>query len=74
MKKVRSFLFQISDELFSAIDAARDGASRNGWLEREIWRLKSIKDGAEKAGVENPKRQTEGRGGDFRSKQAKESK
>lgn len=61
---MRKVLVELSDELLAAIDAARDGVPRNPWLERQLWRLKVVRDGAATAGVENPHRPLEGRGGD----------
>ena len=63
---MRKVLVEFTDELWAAIDAARGGAARNPWLERELWRLKSVRDGANKAGVEKPDRPIEGRGGNTR--------
>lgn len=59
MKKI---LFEVSEELKAAIDSAKGSAPRNPWLESELWRLKSIRDGAATAGVEKPDRPIEGRG------------
>lgn len=58
MRKV----LHLSDELIAAIDEARGDAAASNFVERELWKLKSIKDGAEAAGVENPKRPVDGRG------------
>ena len=55
-------LIQLSDELWTAIDAARGDVPRNGWLERELWRLGAIRDGAKQAGVSKPQRPLDGRG------------
>lgn len=55
-------LIELSEELWAAIDAARGASPRNGWLERELWRLGSIRDGARQAGVSKPKRPLDGRG------------
>ena len=63
---MRKVLVELTDELWSAIDAARGSAARNPWLERELWRLKSVRDGAKSAGVEKPNRPIEGRGGNTR--------
>jgi len=61
--KTKQFQFQITTQLWQAIDAARGDQPRCGWLEAQLWRMKSIKDGAEASGVENPKRPVERRGG-----------
>jgi len=55
-------LIELTDELWAAIDAARGGSPRNGWLERELWRLGSIRDGAKQSGVKKPQRPIDGRG------------
>lgn len=59
---MRKKLIELSDELWGAIDAARGDSPRNGWLERELWRLGSIRDGAKQAGVTKPQRPIDGRG------------
>lgn len=64
---MRKFLLEITEELHASIDVARGAAPRNPWLERELWKLKAIRDGAKIAGVENPRRPMEGRGGDMRT-------
>ena len=63
---MRKVLVALTDELLAAIDAARGTAARNPWLERELWKLKSVRDGAKAAGVEKPDRPIEGRGGNTR--------
>ena len=63
---MRKVLVELTDELWAAIDAARGGVARNPWLERELWRLKSVRDGAKATGVEKPDRPIEGRGGNTR--------
>jgi hypothetical protein len=65
---MRKVLVELTDELWAAIDAARGSVARNPWLERELWRLKSVRDGAIAAGVEKPDRPLEGRGGNTRGK------
>jgi hypothetical protein len=55
-------LIELSNELWAAIDAARGDSPRNGWLERELWRLKSVRDGARESGVTKPERAIDGRG------------
>lgn len=59
---MRKKLIELSDELWTAIDAARGESPRNGWLERELWRLGSVRDGAKDAGVSKPRRPIDGRG------------
>lgn len=59
-------LIELSDELWAAIDAARGDSPRNGWLEQELRKLHSVKQGAAAAGVDFPERPVDGRGGDRR--------
>lgn len=56
-------LLSLSPELIAALDAARGKAPFANWVEHELWRLKSTRDGAAEAGVENPGRPLETRGG-----------
>lgn len=63
---MRKVLVELTDELWAAIDASRGPVARNPWLERELWRLKSVRDGAKAAGVVKPDRPIEGRGGNTR--------
>lgn len=55
-------LVELTHELWSAIEAARGNAPRNPWLERQMWRLKSVRDAARGLGVEKPARPSDGRG------------
>lgn len=60
--KTKRTVLHLSCELVDAIDAARGDAPRSGWIESQLWKLKSVKDGADEAGVENPKRSVDKRG------------
>ncbi len=62
-------LFELSPELLAAIDSERGSSARNPWIEAQLWRLKAVRAGAEKAGVTNPQRPMDGRGGDQRKKE-----
>jgi len=59
---VKSLHVQISEELFAAIEAARGESPRNPFLEAVLWKVKTIRDGADAAGVAKPARPAEGRG------------
>jgi hypothetical protein len=48
--------------LFAAIEAARGESPRNPFLEAVLWKVKTIRDGADAAGVAKPARPAEGRG------------
>ena len=61
-------LIELTEELWAAIDAARGSVARNPWLERELWRLTSVREGAKAARVKKPDRPIEGRGGNTRGK------
>jgi len=67
---MKQISFQLTDELFAAINSASGDKPRNPWLESQLWRLKAIRDGASTAGVTNPQRPMEGRGGNRREKKA----
>ena len=55
-------ILHLSDELIAAIESARGDVPASSYVEQQLWRLKTIRDGAEVAGVENPKRPSDGRG------------
>ena len=59
---MKSLHVQISEELFAAIEAARGESPRNPFLEAVLWKVKTIRDGADAAGVEKPARPADGRG------------
>ena len=59
MKKV---LFQMSPELLKAIDAAKKGGARNPFMERVLWKVKSISSAASAMGLKQPHRPDDGRG------------
>jgi len=59
MKKV---LFQLSPELLKAIDAAKKDSARNPFMERELWKVKSITAAAAALGLTQPHRPDDGRG------------
>lgn len=58
MRKV----LHLSNELLAAIDHARGDVPASNFVEAVLWKSKAIKDGAEAAGVDNPKRPADGRG------------
>jgi hypothetical protein len=58
MRKV----LHLSPELIAAIDGARGDVPASNFVEAQLWRLKTINDGAEAAGVANPRRPADGRG------------
>jgi len=55
-------LFEMSDELAKAVDAAKGDSARNPFLEAMLWKTAAIKNGAKSAGVVNPARPQDGRG------------
>ena len=61
-RNMKRIMLEITPELFEALEHARDGAPRNAYIERQLWRTKGVRDGAERAGVEDPKRPEDGRG------------
>lgn len=55
-------LFELTEELKAAIDAAKPaGETRNAFLERCLWAVPVIKKAAAKAGIEKPVRRQPGR-------------
>ena len=61
LEQMRKVL-HLSKELIAAIDEARGEVPASPFVEQQLWRLKTIKDAAEAAGVEKPTRPADGRG------------
>jgi hypothetical protein len=59
---MKRFLFELSDELLAAIDAAKGDSARNPFIERLLSKTAAIKKGAKIAGVVLQSRLPEGRG------------
>lgn len=58
---MKRFVFELTDELFKAIEAARGDADRNPKIEQWLWRLRPIRTAAEKLGVKRSERRKPGR-------------
>jgi len=58
---VKRIMFELSEELGAAIDAALSGRQRNPTLETWLWRVREIKDAAKRLGVRKPVRRGRGR-------------
>lgn len=67
---MKRILLEVSDELAAAVDAARGNVPRNPWIEKQLWKSRAVKQGAAAAGVEDPGRPLEGRGGNKRANAA----
>ena len=58
---MQRFMCELSDELGAAIDAALDGRERNPTLEAWLWRVREIREAAQRLGVSKPVRRGRGR-------------
>lgn len=58
---MKRIMFETSDELGAAIDAALAGRHRNPTLESWLWRVREIHDAAKLLGVRKPVRRGRGR-------------
>lgn len=58
---MKRILFELSEELRAAVDAALEGRQRNPTLEAWLWRVREIQDAAKRLGVRKPVRRGRGR-------------
>jgi hypothetical protein len=58
---MKRIMFETSDELGAAIDAALAGRDRNPTREAWLWRVREIREAAQRLGVRKPVRRGRGR-------------
>jgi hypothetical protein len=58
---MKRIMFEASEELGAAIDAALGDRERNPTLEAWLWRVREIQDAAKRLGVRKPVRRGRGR-------------
>lgn len=63
---MRKILIELTDELLTAIDHAKDGKPRAPFMERILWDSPPIIRAANELEIEQPDRPEDGRGGDTR--------
>lgn len=65
------FLINLSQQMFQAVEAGRDGRPRGPWIEQQLAKVATIKKAAKAVGVELPERPADSRGGDRRPTRGK---
>lgn len=58
---MKRIMFEVSEELGAAIDAALGDRERNPTLESWLWRVREIRDAAKRLSVRKPVRRGRGR-------------
>ena len=59
--KLSPKLIEFTEELWAAIDLARGDTPRQAWLEERLWKIRDVRDAAEKKGIQRPERPVRGK-------------
>jgi hypothetical protein len=58
---MKQILFELTEELFAALDAGKGDETRNAFIERCLWSSAAVKRAAKQLGIEKPARRKPGR-------------
>jgi len=58
---MKQILFELTEELFAVLDAAKGNETRNAFIERCLWSSAPVKRVAKQVGIAKPERRKPGR-------------